>query len=240
MHTTPPCSAPPPRVLLIEDDVRLAWEVARFLHRHGFKVHTLHRGEQAVRAASSADVVVLDWMLPGLDGLSVCRAIRADHPLPILMLTAREGDASEVHALEEGADDYLSKPVRPAVLLARIRALLRRASSPSRAGTAEAPLRVGALEMHPRRREAHHKGVALMLTDAEYTLLHLLATQAGTVVSRDALCMALSGRSYDGLDRSVDQYISRLRRKLGDSGRAPRVIKTVRGEGYLLAGTVQR
>jgi two-component system response regulator RstA len=226
-------------VLLIEDDVRLAREVAWFLGRNGLEVNTLHRGELAVSAANDVDIVVLDWMLPGLDGLSVCRAIRAAHPLPILMLTARDGDASEVRALEEGADDYLSKPVRPGVLLARIRALLRRASSPSDAGPA-GTLRVGALELDDQRREVFHAGVELTLTDAEYALLHLLAVQAGTVVSRDALSMALSGRPHDGLDRSVDQYICRLRRKLGDRGRAPRVLKTVRGEGYLLAGTVQR
>lgn len=239
MHRTAPQPARPPRVLLIEDDVRLAREVAWFLGRNGLEVNTLHRGELAVSAANDVDIVVLDWMLPGLDGLSVCRAIRAAHPLPILMLTAREGDASEVRALEEGADDYLCKPVRPGVLLARIRALLRRASSPSDAGPA-GTLRVGALELDDQRREVFHAGVELTLTDAEYALLHLLAVQAGTVVSRDALSMALSGRPHDGLDRSVDQYISRLRRKLGDSGRAPRLLKTVRGEGYLLAGTVQR
>ena len=239
MHRTAPQPARPPRVLLIEDDVRLAREVAWFLGRNGLEVNTLHRGELAVSAANDVDIVVLDWMLPGLDGLSVCRAIRAAHPLPILMLTAREGDASEVRALEEGADDYLCKPVRPGVLLARIRALLRRASSPSDAGPA-GTLRVGALELDDQRREVFHAGVELTLTDAEYALLHLLAVQAGTVVSRDALSMALSGRPHDGLDRSVDQYIARLRRKLGDSGRAPRLLKTVRGEGYLLAGTVQR
>lgn len=239
MHTPTPEPARPPRVLLIEDDVRLAREVAWFLGRNGLQVHTLHRGELAAGAANDADIVVLDWMLPGLDGLEVCRAIRAAHPLPILMLTAREGDASEVRALEEGADDYLCKPVRPAVLLARIRALLRRASSPGEPGSRET-LRIGSLVVEPRRREVHHEGVELTLTDAEYALLHLLAAHAGTVVSRDVLSMALSGRPYDGLDRSVDQYIARLRRKLGDSGRAPRLLKTVRGEGYLLAGTVQR
>lgn len=239
MNTTTTSPARPPRLLLVEDDVRLAREVAWFLGRNGLEVHTLHRGEPAASAAKNADIVVLDWMLPGLDGLSVCRAIRAAHTLPILMLTARDGDASEVRALEEGADDYLSKPVRPAVLLARVRALLRRASSPGELGPV-GTLRVGTLEIDPRRREVLHEGVELTLTDAEYALLHLLAVQAGTVVSRDALSLALSGRPHDGLDRSVDQYISRLRRKLGDSGRAPRMLKTVRGEGYLIAGTVER
>ena len=239
MRTTTPEPARPPRVLLIEDDVRLAREVAWFLGRNGLEVRTLHRGELAASAANDADIVVLDWMLPGLDGLEVCRALRAAHHLPILMLTAREGDASEVRALEEGADDYLCKPVRPEVLLARIRALLRRAPSPGELGST-GTLRIGGLVVDPGRREVHHEGVELTLTDAEYALLHLLAVHAGGVVSRDALSMALCGRPHDGLDRSVDQYIARLRRKLGDSGRAPRLLKTVRGEGYLLAGTVQR
>ena len=239
MHRTALEPARPPRVLLIEDDIRLAREVAWFLGRNGLQVHTLHRGELATNAANDADIVVLDWMLPGLDGLSVCRAIRVAHDLPILMLTAREGDASEIRALEEGADDYLCKPVRPAVLLARVRALLRRAPIPSDSAPA-GTLQVGALVLDVQRREVFHEGEALTLTDAEYALLHLLAVHAGGVVSRDALSMALSGRPHDGLDRSVDQYISRLRRKLGDSGRAPRLLKTVRGEGYLLAGTVQR
>ena len=115
----------PPRVLLVDDDVRLAAEVAAFLERHGLLVRTLHRGEPAVAAATETDVVVLDWMLPGVDGLSVCQALRVKTSVPILMLTARVGDESEILALQQGADDYLAKPVRPKVLLARLRVLLK-------------------------------------------------------------------------------------------------------------------
>jgi len=225
----------PVRVLLVEDDVRLAREVAHYLERHGLSVRILHRGEQAVAAAQQADIVLLDWMLPGVDGLTVCRAIRTVTALPILMLTAREGDASEVRALEEGADDYLAKPVRPKVLLARIHALLRRASRPTDAAGG-GTLQVGALRIDHRRREVTQDAAQVRLTDAEYVLLRELATHAGTVLSRDALSLVLSGHPHDGLDRRIDQYISRLRRKLGDSARAPQRLKTVRGEGYLLIG----
>lgn len=237
MNDPQPASAAgtPFRVLLVEDDARLATEVAQFLKRHGLSVRTLHRGEGAVAAAQHADIVLLDWMLPGVDGLTVCRAIRAATTLPILMMTAREGDASEVRALEDGADDYLAKPVRPKVLLARVRALLRRASRPTDGGGAGA-LQVGTLRIDRQRREVRQDGVEIRLTDAEYVLLLQLATHAGTVLSRDDLSLVLSGRPHDGLDRSIDQYISRLRRKLGDSARAPQRLKTVRSEGYLLIG----
>ena len=225
----------PVRVLLVEDDVRLAREVAHYLERHGLSVRILHRGELAVASAQQADIVLLDWMLPGVDGLTVCRAIRAATTLPILMLTAREGDVSEVRALEEGADDYLAKPVRPTVLLARIHALLRRASRSTDA-SGGGTLQVGALRIDHRRREVTQDGAQVRLTDAEYVLLRELATHAGTVLSRDALSLVLSGHLHDGLDRRIDQYISRLRRKLGDSARSPQRLKTVRGEGYLLIG----
>lgn len=231
--TDPQPPSDPIRVLLVEDDLRLAGEVAHFLDRHGLSVRTLHSGALAVAAARQADIVLLDWMLPGVDGLTLCRAIRAENELPILMLTAREGEASEVRALDEGADDYLAKPVRPKVLLARIHALLRRTSR-STEDAAGAKLEVGALRIDPRRRELTRDGVEIRLTDAEYLLLFHLAKHAGTVLSRDSLSLVLSGRPHDGLDRNVDQYISRLRRKLGDSGRAPQLLKTVRGQGYLL------
>lgn len=224
-----------PRVLLVEDDIRLAREVAHFLERKDLSVRTLHRGELAVAAAADADVVILDWMLPGIDGLTVCRAIRAATNVPILMLTAREGDASEVQALQEGADDYLAKPVRPMVLLARVHALLRRATGAVER-TAGDQIRVGPLRIDTRRRDVTQAGAEVSLTDAEYALLLHLATHSGTVLSRDDLSLVLRGRPHDGLERTVDQYISRLRKKLGDSARSPRLLKTVRGQGYLLVG----
>lgn len=233
----PPETAP--RVLLVEDDVRLAREVARFLERRSLAVQVLHRGEGVLAAANAADLIILDWMLSGVDGLTLCRVIRAASPVPILMLTAREGDAAEVQALQNGADDYLSKPVRPEVLLARIQALLRRASGQGTVGELGV-LRVGALVLDPQRRTVQQSGAAVTLTDAEYLLLKMLMAHAGSVVSRDALSLALTGRPHDGLSRRVDQYVVRLRRKLGDDGQSPRLLKTVRGGGYLLAGVLER
>lgn len=237
MSTAPLRAHPdgPPRVLLVDDDVRLAAEVAAFLERHGLSVRTLHRGEPAVAAATEADVVVLDWMLPGVDGLSVCQAMRVKSSVPILMLTARVGDESEILALQQGADDYLAKPVRPRVLLARLRVLLRR-GRPSSAGV----LRVGPLHLDEGRREASIHGDRLSLTDAEFLLLREFMVHAGTMLSRDALSLVLTGRPFDGVDRTIDQYVSRLRRKLGDSARSPQVLKTVRGLGYLLAAGDER
>ena len=216
----------------MDDDVRLAAEVAAFLERHGLSVRTLHRGEPALAAATEADVVVLDWMLPGVDGLSICQALRAKTSVPVLMLTARVGDESEILALQQGADDYLAKPVRPRVLLARLRVLLRR-GRPDAANTGA--LRVGPLRLDEGRREASIHGDRLSLTDAEFLLLREFMVHAGTILSRDALSLVLTGRPFDGIDRTIDQYVSRLRRKLGDSARSPRVLKTVRGVGYLLA-----
>lgn len=216
----------------MDDDVRLAAEVAAFLERHGLSVRTLHRGEPALAAATEADVVVLDWMLPGVDGLSICQALRAKTSVPVLMLTARVGDESEILALQQGADDYLAKPVRPRVMLARLRVLLRR-GRPDAASTDV--LRVGTLRLDEGRREASIHGDRLSLTDAEFLLLREFMVHAGTMLSRDALSLVLTGRPFDGIDRTIDQYVSRLRRKLGDSARSPRVLKTVRGLGYLLA-----
>ena len=234
-----PPSENAPRVLLVEDDVRLAHEVVLFLERRGLAVRVLHRGDGVVAAAEAADLVILDWMLPEVDGLTLCRALRAENSVPILMLTAREGDAAEVQALQEGADDYLAKPVRPEVLLARIHALLRRSSGPIEVGVTGL-LRVGALTLDVQRRAVRQQGAHVDLTDAEYLLLKVLMTHAGSVVSRDALSLVLTGRPYDGMSRSIDQYLVRLRRKLGDDGQSPRLLKTVRGRGYLLAGVVER
>ncbi len=238
---TSPTPSPPegaPRVLLVDDDIRLASEVADFLERHGLFVHALHRGELALAAAKEADVVVLDWMLPGIDGLSVCQVLRAETSVPILMLTARTGDESEILALQQGADDYLAKPVRPRVLLARVRALLRRGGNPEEpvAGL----LQVGPLRLDERRREVRNRGELVDLTDIEFRLIHKFMVQAGAVLSRDALSLMLAGRPFDGVDRTIDQYVSRLRRKLGDSARSPRLLKTVRGVGYLLAAGEER
>lgn len=216
-------------ILLVEDDPPLAELVSDFLSAHGHQVRVLGRGD-VVAAEVKRDppeVIVLDLMLPGLDGLAVCRQLRTqDFDGAILMLTARGDTLSEVVGLREGADDYLAKPVRPQVLLARVEAVLRRMQP------AQSALVRGRLTLRLSSRVAELDGQVLDLTTGDFDLLVVLAEQAGQVVDRDALSMALRGIEWDGLDRSVDLRVSRLRRKLGDWG--PLVLKSVRGSGYLM------
>lgn len=225
------------RLLLVEDDVKLAGLIASFLGQHGFEVLLEERGDRALARfeRERPDLVLLDLMLPGLDGLAVCRELRRLHPeVPLLMLTARDALADQVLGLESGADDYVIKPVEPMLLLARLRALLRRGAVA--APPAPAPLRLlgGALRLCAARREAHLAEQPLPLSTQEFEMLWALGQRAGQVVSRDELLQALRGLEFDGLDRSVDLCISRLRRKLGDTARTPALIKTVWGRGYLL------
>jgi two-component system response regulator RstA len=224
-----------PTLLLVEDDARTAELVATFLTREGFDVEGVRDGGQAVdRAlASRPDLVVLDWMLPGEDGLTICRRLRAEgYAGPVLMLTARTDEIDQIIGLEVGADDYLPKPVRPRLLLARIRALLRRT------GGAEAHddrLELGWLVVDRGRREVTVAGLPVDFTTAEFDLLWLLASRAGEPVTRDQLFEELRGIAYDGLDRSMDMRVSQLRKRLVDAdpeGRDP--IRTVRGVGYQL------
>ncbi|MCH7343094.1 response regulator [Pelomonas sp. CA6] len=225
------------RLLLVEDDLKLATLIAGYLAQHGFEVLQEARGDRALERfrRESPDLVVLDLMLPGLDGLAVCRELRRHNAaVPLLMLTARDALADQVLGLEAGADDYVLKPVEPLLLLARLRALLRRPVAA--AAGAPAPLRVlgGALRLCAARREAELDGQALALSTQEFEMLWALGRRAGQVVSRDDLLQAVRGLDFDGLDRSVDLCISRLRRKLGDCARSPVRIKTVWGRGYLL------
>jgi two-component system response regulator RstA len=225
-------STPLVRILLVEDDLKLADLVREFLQGHGFSVAIEARGDRAVNRILQElpDLVVLDLMLPGLDGLSICRQVRATYRRPILMLTARGEEIDELEGLDSGADDYMAKPVRPKLLLARLNALLRRQRS------VEGPQRieVGSMIVDAGSRTATMDGRQLQLTTAEYDLLWLLATHAGEIVTRDKICSALRGFEYDGLDRSIDLRITRLRRKLGDDGKHPQKIKTIRSAGYLL------
>lgn len=221
------------RVLVVEDDLELAELVVARLRREGFDVSHAADGASARDRilVEHPDVVVLDAMLPGLDGFGVCRAVRPTFAGGILMLTALDDDVDQVLGLELGADDYAVKPVSPRVLVARVRALARRARPPA---TARATLRIGPLEVDPRRREVAVDGQPVDVTTAEFDLLWYLAERAGTVVSREDLYRDLHGVRYDGIDRGVDVHVSRLRQKLGDDPRAPRFLKTVRGAGYLL------
>jgi two-component system response regulator RstA len=230
------------RILLVEDDLKLASVVSEYLRAKGFEVLHEADGAQAPAriTAEAPDLIILDVLLPGLDGWDICRRVRPDFAGPILMLTALGDEVDEVVGLELGADDYLVKPVRPRVLLARVQALLRRTaptvakSAPPAAGLCVA-LPTGELRINSASREANLHGDALQLTTAEFDLLLYLAQRAGHVVRRDDICRELRGYEWDGLDRAIDIRVARLRRKLGDDGKSAEVIKSVRGEGYLMA-----
>lgn len=229
-----------PRVLIVEDDERLANLSKDYLESNGLEVGVINNGKQAIDhiIAEQPDLVVLDLMLPGADGLEVCREVRNQYNKPILMLTARTDDVDQVLGLEMGADDYVPKPVRPRVLLARIRALLRRNEGQETIEVAEEEtknerLQFGELMIDNGAREVRLEGNAVDLTSAEYDLLWLLASNAGKILSREEIFECLRGIEYDGQDRSIDVRVSRIRPKVGDDPMNPRRIKTVRSKGYL-------
>ena len=228
------------RILLVEDDERLAKLTAEYLRKNEFEVTIEGRGDTAEARIlkEDPDLVILDVMLPGKDGFEVCRAVRQQYKGVILMLTARDEDLDQILGLELGADDYIAKPVQPRLLLARIKALLRRApgsgeSGPSADETDE--LEFGNFRISQATRNAHLGEDIIDLTTAEFDLLWLLARHAGNILSRDDLLQELRGIGFDGLDRSIDARISRLRRKLGDDPENPTRIKTVRSKGYLFS-----
>jgi DNA-binding response OmpR family regulator len=224
-------------ILLIEDDTRLAELTATYLEQNGLRVATEARGDRALErfTRERPRLVLLDLLLPGKDGLSICRELRRVHEVPILILTAKDTDIDHVIGLEAGADDYVMKPVDPMVLLARVRALLRRAErNGATASERKADLMLGALRISETSREVWLQGNPVALTTQEFELLSLLAHRAGELVSRDEVFRTMRGIDYDGLDRSIDGRVSKLRRKLGDDAAAPTRIKTVWGKGYLL------
>ncbi|MBM0107386.1 winged helix-turn-helix domain-containing protein [Steroidobacter sp. S1-65] len=226
----------PTRILLIEDDVQLASLIVDYLREHEFQAHVEHRGDTGLERIlrDAPDLVVLDVLLPGLNGMEVCRHVRGRYAGPILMLTARDDEVDEIISLELGADDYVTKPVEPRLLLARIRALLRRAGHSSvTLGTEPRCLSFGAFSIDQAARRVTLSGESIDLTTGEFDLLWLLASAAGAVLSRDVILASLRGIDYDGLDRSIDIGISRLRAKLRDTTTPPTRIKTVRGKGYL-------
>ncbi len=224
------------RILIVEDDQRLA-ELTReyLLGQGGFEVGIETDGARAVEriVAEQPDLVVLDVMLPGEDGMAICRRARERYDGPILMLTARSDELDQVLGLETGADDYVCKPVRPRLLLARIRALLRRREGTEPPVGATKRLSFGPLLIDNALREAWLRERPIELTAAEFDLLWLLTANAGRILSREEIFAELRGIEYDGQDRSIDVRISRIRPKIGDDPEHPRLIKTVRGKGYL-------
>ena len=223
------------QILIVEDDQRLAELTQEYLQSNGLQVAIESDGARAAARIlkEQPDLVVLDLMLPGEDGLSICRKVRGQFAGPILMLTARTDDMDEVLGLEMGADDYVCKPVRPRVLLARIRALLRRSEGGEAPVENQRRLEFGPLVIDSAMREAWLRGASVELTSAEFDLLWLLAANAGRILSREEIFTALRGIEYDGQDRSIDVRISRIRPKIGDDPMHPRLIKTVRSKGYL-------
>jgi DNA-binding response OmpR family regulator len=222
------------RVLLVERDAGLAAATAQALEALGFLVTACGDGRAGLAEAVRGryDVVAFGVALPRLTGLEACRALRARSAVPILLLTAR-GALDAVRGLEAGADDALGKPFSLRELAARLRALVRRARGAL--GPPRDPIRVGALELSPRDRAARLAGRELALTTSEFALLRVLAERAGCVLSREELLDLTKGSAEAAFDRSIDARVSRLRQKLGDAPRRPRLLKTVRGEGYLLA-----
>ena len=220
------------RVLLVEDDVKLSRLVQEFLQRHGFDVAVEGRGDRAIDRIMQEvpDLVILDIMLPGMDGLEVCRQVRPTYKYPILMLTARGDENDELLGLESGADDYLTKPVSPQLLLARIKTLLRRSR---RFDNSDQHLELGDISIDANRRTVHSGDKLLELTTAEFDLLWLLASHAGETLTRDQISHSLLGHEWDGAGRSIDLSVSRLRKKLGDDGKNPERIRSIRGTGYL-------
>jgi two-component system OmpR family response regulator len=221
--------------LLVEDDARLAALTADYLGGYGVVVTRAEDGPSGLQEAlrHRYDVVLLDLMLPGKDGLDVCRELRAHSDVPVIVLTARGEEADRVMGLDLGADDYLSKPFSPRELLARIQALVRRARG--KVGPTLRTLQVGVLILDPGSRRATARGQEIGLTGYEFSLLYALASRAGRVLSREQLIELAGGSAEEAFDRSVDVHVSRLRQKLGDDPKNPRMLKTVRGAGYLLA-----
>ncbi len=230
-----PSAEPGILVLYVEDDDRLAQLTAQYLESHGVRVVVVSNGLDAVGEALRLrpDVVLLDLMLPGIDGLEVCRRLRARVDTPILMVTAHGEEPDRVVGLEGGADDYIVKPFSSRELLARIRAQARRARGGS--GPPDQTVVVGPLRIEPQAMLATLDGRPIQLTTYEFALLRALAARAGNVLSREQLIDLVRGNAEEAFDRSIDVHVSHLRQKLGDDPRNPRLLKTVRGVGYMLA-----
>lgn len=236
-----PQSNPPERdasehlsIVYVEDDERLARFTSEYFESHGVEVRLVTRGDAVLAEVlrKRPDVVLLDLMLPGGDGLEICRKIRERMDVPIIMVTARIDEADRVMGLEGGADDYVTKPFSSRELLARIRAHARRARG--KAGPRTPRLEVGDLVIDVSTLSATLKGKRLALTTYEFSLLRVLAERAGRVLGREVLLELLHGSSEDAFDRSIDVHISRLRHKLEDDPKNPRILKTIRGAGYML------
>jgi DNA-binding response OmpR family regulator len=233
-----PQAAAPPHILLIEDDVRLCRLIREYLETMGYEVSMTHTGPSGLELALGKNfhAILLDVMLPGMDGFEVLRQIRILSNVPVLMLTGRGEEADRIVGLEMGADDYLPKTFSTRELLARLRAVLRRSivTQSQAVDRKNAPVTVGDLYIDPNTRQAILNGESLVMTRQEFDLLLALARSAGRVLSRESLLLEVAERDFEAFDRSIDVHISALRKKLNDDAKSPRWIETVRGVGYVL------
>jgi DNA-binding response OmpR family regulator len=232
-------------IYVVDDDAAIRSLLRSYLERNQFAVKTAADGESLLRelqAEAPVALVVLDIMLPGDDGFEICRKLRTFSKVPVIMLTANSDEMDRIVGLEIGADDYLAKPFNPRELLARIKAILRRSDAPAEAPKARSSaryLRFAGFELDSATRAlCTSSGESLLLSGAEYDLLRLLVDHAGEVLSRDLIAEQTRGRDNLPMDRFIDVQISRLRQRLQDDARSPQLIKTVRGQGYVLAATV--
>ncbi|HKL26360.1 MAG TPA: response regulator transcription factor [Desulfuromonadales bacterium] len=226
------------RILVIDDDIELGELLTDYLTGQGFQVTTVHEGRRGAEQALAGawDLIVLDVMLPGMDGFDVLRRIRGGSRVPVIMLTARGDDIDRIVGLELGADDYLPKPFNPRELVARIRAIQRRTEAGLQvAADPPAELTIGDITLCPSSRQVRRHGENLELTSVEFTLLEVLMARAGQVVDRETLVEKVLGRRLSAYDRSIDVHVSALRRKLGQHVDGNERIRTIRGVGYLYA-----
>ncbi|HYD95787.1 MAG TPA: response regulator [Noviherbaspirillum sp.] len=235
----------PAHILIVDDDLDIRTLLAEYLEKNGYKTSTAGDGKAMWKALdeSRVDLIVLDLNLPGDDGLTLCRNLRARSSIPVVMLTARGDPVDRILGLEMGADDYLPKPFEPRELYARIRSVLRRTQSAQPAARANEPQQVrfaGWTMDVTARHLVNPQGVVVALSGAEFRLLKIFLDHANRVLSRDQLLNMTQGRDADPFDRSIDLQISRLRQKLNEDARSPQIIKTVRNEGYVLATAVTR
>jgi two-component system, OmpR family, response regulator len=232
-------------ILIVDDDAEIRTLLARYLEKNGLRATAVGDGRAMWQALDAAvfDLIVLDVMLPGDDGLTLCRDLRARSDIPVVMLTARGEETDRVVGLEMGADDYLAKPFSARELLARIKSVLRRTRSlpPNLRPQDEALIRFGGWTLDTQKRQLiEADGQVTELSGAEYRLLRIFLEHPNRVLNRDQLVELTQGREAEALDRSIDVQVSRLRHRLGDDPREPAIIKTVRGEGYVLAAAVRK
>lgn len=233
----------PPHILVVDDDPGIRGLLGEYLERHGFRVSLANDGVQMRRAldASRPNLIVLDLMLPGEDGLALCRDLRSRSGIPIIMLTARADEVDRIVGLEMGADDYLAKPFSPREMLARIKSVLRRVRTlpPARGASHRVRFAGWTLDLAARQLVAPDE-VIVSLSGAEFRLLSVFVEHPNRVLDRNQLMDLTIGRAASPFDRSIDVQVSRLRTRLRDDGREPRLVKTVRNEGYVLAAAVER